>query len=156
LGNCPEYPGRVPTFTFTCIARPSRSCATVATSPGFFWRRNTSGAGDLPANVIESRRECSVVLSLAEDKRVTTQSQDSMPGWRNHPWLGGHLFPENRNKFPVEELLKYNRQYVAWLPDGSGIRASGPDMITVWKQIESSGDDPSLYCYEYITDETYV
>ncbi len=87
---------------------------------------------------------------------MSEQGQDGVPWWRNHPWQGRHLFRENRSKFPTEELLKYNRQYVAWIPDGSGIRDSGPDMFTVWKQIEASGDDPSLYCYEYITDETYA
>jgi hypothetical protein len=76
--------------------------------------------------------------------------------WRSHPWYGGHLFAENRNNFPAEELRKYNGLYVAWIPDGSDIRASGPDMIDVWKQIEAEGDDPQLYCYEYITDEAFI
>ncbi len=85
-----------------------------------------------------------------------SEQENGVPWWRNHPWLGGHLFTENRTKHLEEVFRKYNRQYVAWFPDGSGIRDSGPDMLTVWKQIEASGDDPSLYSYEYITDESYI
>lgn len=52
---------------------------------------------------------------------MSEQSQNGVPWWRNNPWYGLHMFRENRDKFPAEELLKYNRQYIAWIPDGSGI-----------------------------------
>ena len=51
---------------------------------------------------------------------MNTPLQD-VPWWRNHPWMGRHLYWENRNKFPLEELLKYNNKHVAWFPDGSGV-----------------------------------
>jgi hypothetical protein len=71
--------------------------------------------------------------------------------------MGRHLFAENRRKFPGEELLtKYNRKYVAWYPDGSGIHDSDPDPIVLRERIEASGDDPAWYLIEYITDEMYI
>jgi hypothetical protein len=87
---------------------------------------------------------------------MSSQPQDRNQWWRHHPWQGRHLFRENRNKFPAEELLKYNRMYVAWYPDGSGILDADPDEITLWERIKASGDDPFLYLIEYISDETYV
>ena len=86
---------------------------------------------------------------------MSEPKQDEVPWWRNHPWMGHHVFAENRNKFPAKELLKYNRQYVAWLPDGSGIHDSDPDPKALWDRLEASVDEPGLYCIEYITDETY-
>jgi hypothetical protein len=34
---------------------------------------------------------------------------------------------ENRNKFPMDELLKYDGKHVAWFLDGSGIRDADED-----------------------------
>jgi hypothetical protein len=87
---------------------------------------------------------------------VSDQKPEEEQWWRSHPWQGRHLFAENRRKFPGEELLKYNRQYVAWYPDGSGIFDSDADPDLLWKRLEASGDDPATYCIEYITDETYI
>jgi hypothetical protein len=87
---------------------------------------------------------------------MSTETQDGVPWWRNHPWHGRHLFAENRSRFPPEELLKYNHRYVAWYPDGSGIHDSDPDSLVLRERIKASGDDPAWYLIEYITDETYI
>ena len=87
---------------------------------------------------------------------MSEQSQDGVPWWRNDPWNGRHLFYENRSKFPAEELMKYNRQYVAWFPDGSGIFDHDPDPIALQERIRGTGDDVALYLIEYITDEAFI
>jgi hypothetical protein len=52
------------------------------------------------------------------------------------------MFLQNRSRFPVEELRKYNGQYVAWIPDGSGIHDSDTDPIALQDRIKASGDEP--------------
>ncbi len=87
---------------------------------------------------------------------MSEQSQNGVPWWRNDPWNGRQMFHENRNKFPAEELAKYNRQYVAWFPDGSGIFDADPDPIALQERIKASGDDIAMYLIEYITDEAFI
>jgi hypothetical protein len=84
-----------------------------------------------------------------------SEQQDGVPWWRNDPWNGRQMFHENRGKFPVEELLKYNNKYVAWFPDGSGIYDSDPDPDALRERIRAAGDEVALYCIEYITDEAF-
>jgi hypothetical protein len=86
---------------------------------------------------------------------MNPQPQD-IPWWRHHPWMGRHLFAENRNRFPLEELLKYNNMHVAWFPDGSGIRDADEDGLVLWQRIEASGDDPSWYTYEFVSNEPMI
>ena len=87
---------------------------------------------------------------------MSEPKQAEVPWWRNDPWFGGHLFYENRNKFPGEELLKYDHMHIAWNPDGSGIRDADEDRVVLWKRIKASGDDPQWYHYEYFsTDEIF-
>jgi hypothetical protein len=81
---------------------------------------------------------------------MSEQPADQLPWWRHHPWLGGHLFAENRSK-NAHLLLPYNNQHVAWFPDGSGIRDADPDMLALRQRIEASGEDPSWYCYEFFS-----
>jgi hypothetical protein len=76
--------------------------------------------------------------------------QQDIPWWRNHPWLGRHLFRENRENFPREELLKYHNKHVAWFPDGSGIRDADEDGMVLMERLKASGDDLSWYNYEYV------
>src|SRR5262249_48482005 len=84
------------------------------------------------------------------------QQQQDVPWWRNHPWMGRHLFRENRNKVPLEELAKYFNKHVAWFPDGSGVRDSDVDRQALWDRIEASGDDPSWYSYEFVEDTSHL
>jgi hypothetical protein len=87
---------------------------------------------------------------------MSDTKQDSVPWWRNDPWMGGHLFAENRRKFPPEELRKYNGQFVAWFPDGSGIRDADPDQFVLQDRIKASGEELYWYSIEYISDEMYI
>jgi hypothetical protein len=88
---------------------------------------------------------------------MSEQSKDAAPWWRTDPWNGRHLFYENRNKFPLEELMKYKGQYVAWFPDGSGIFAADPDPMSLRERIKASGDEVAMYLIEYIDiGETYI
>src|SRR5262245_30878234 len=77
--------------------------------------------------------------------------QGNVPWWRNHPWLGRHLFAENRNK-NCHLLLPYDNMTVAWFPDGSGIRDVDIDETALRERIKASGDDPDWYNYEYVRD----
>jgi hypothetical protein len=87
---------------------------------------------------------------------MSTQQPPFEDPWRNHPWRGMHMFAENRNTFPAEELLKYLGKYVAWYPDGSHIFDSDPDYQTLLARVEASGDDPIWYRIEYIGDEGQI
>lgn len=69
---------------------------------------------------------------------------------RDIPWIDGRLVNENRNKYPMEELLKYAGQYVAWSLDGSCILASGGDELEMEKHLKEIGIDPSQVIGEYI------
>jgi hypothetical protein len=76
---------------------------------------------------------------------------ESVPfDWRNDPWLGGHLRAANQAKYPPEKLLPYLGQVVAWYPDGHDIWGADPNMYTLMKRIEASGDNPELYVYDYL------
>ena len=86
---------------------------------------------------------------------MSGQSQDAVPWWRNHPWLGRHLFEENRRK-NLHLLDAYHNMHVAWFPDGSGIRDADPDPIALHERIKASGEDPSWYNYEYVTDVMFI
>jgi hypothetical protein len=77
---------------------------------------------------------------------------NGLPWWRSDPWLGGHLFGENRNK-NAHLTVPYNNMYIAWFPDGSGIRDADVDRVVLWERIKGAGDDPSWYCYEYIEND---
>ena len=87
---------------------------------------------------------------------MSEQTQDGVPWWRNDPCFGGRKFLENRSRFPMETLEKYNGQYVAWIPDGSGIHDSDPDRTALEERIRAAGDEPAIYHIEYISDETYI
>lgn len=86
---------------------------------------------------------------------MNPQPQD-LPWWRKHPWLGRHLFRDNRDKFPQEELAKYNNKHVAWFPDGSGIRDADEDGEVLVERLKASGDDLSWYNFEYVTIDPHL
>jgi hypothetical protein len=86
---------------------------------------------------------------------MSEQTQDGVPWWRKDPWYCGEMFLKNRSTFPMETLAKYVGQYVAWIPDGSGIYDSDIDQDALEDRIKALGDHPMMYHIEYISDETY-
>ena len=87
---------------------------------------------------------------------MSEQKQPERPWWLDDPWRGTHLFDENRGKHLAEVFEKYNRKFVAWYPDGSGIHDSDEDWEALWNRLKASVELPEMYLIEYITDETYV
>jgi hypothetical protein len=65
------------------------------------------------------------------------------------PWLGPEYF-ENRHKFPIDELIKYEDQYIAWSWDGSRVLASDADRNELDRKLEAAGIDPSRVVHEFI------
>ena len=65
------------------------------------------------------------------------------------PWPDPN-FDENRRKFPLDELAKYDGLHIAWSWDGSRIVASGADMEEVERKVIASGIDPSRVVYSYV------
>jgi hypothetical protein len=51
-------------------------------------------------------------------------------------------FRRNQSRFPLEELEKYNGQYVAWSEDGTRILAADADPVRVDAMIRAAGYDP--------------
>jgi len=86
---------------------------------------------------------------------MSAQPQAEVPWWRNHPWLGRHLFAENRTK-NLHLLKDYKDMHVAWFPDGSGIRDADADLDVLEQRIRASGEDVNWYNFEYVTDLCYI
>jgi hypothetical protein len=59
-------------------------------------------------------------------------------------------FIEGRNSVPLEQLLPYAGQYVAWSPDGKRIVASGEDRDVLTQKLQSAGISISQVVYDYI------
>jgi hypothetical protein len=57
---------------------------------------------------------------------------------------------ENRQRFPVEQLVPHYGKFVAWSPDGTRIVASGNEREEVWKKLEDAGLDPSQFVNDFI------
>jgi hypothetical protein len=87
---------------------------------------------------------------------MSEQTQDGGPWWPRFTAEVGRKWLENRSTYPMETLAKYNGQYVAWIPDGSGIYDADPNRIALEERIRAAGDEPACYHIEYITDETYI
>ena len=50
-------------------------------------------------------------------------------------------YPQNRARFPVEELRKYNGRWVAFSADGQRIVASGDDLTALAEHLRTAGED---------------
>src|SRR5262249_31771776 len=86
----------------------------------------------------------------AQKKEKTMKPEQPSYDWRTDPLLGAQHFDENRSKFPVEQLIPYAGQTIAWYPDGSGIAGADPDGHALWKRLREAGEDPSNYVFEDI------
>lgn len=86
---------------------------------------------------------------------MSETKSDGRPWWRDHPWLGRHLFDENRTK-NLHLLDQYMNQCVAWYPDGSGIRDADPDEGALRERLKAAGEDLFWYNFEYVSDQHEV
>lgn len=66
------------------------------------------------------------------------------------------LYLENRGKFPLEELMNYGNQWVAWSADGSTIIAHHEDLLEVGRRIKEAGIDSTNVVLELIPAEGEV
>src|SRR5262249_59300620 len=62
------------------------------------------------------------------------------PNGRDIPWLGRDFF-ENQKNFPLEELAKYQGQYVAWSFDGKSVVMSDSDEAELYRKLDAAGID---------------
>jgi hypothetical protein len=61
------------------------------------------------------------------------------------------IFIKNRQAFPVEGLMKYAGQWVAWSPDGTKIVAgSSESEEAVWDAVIAAGYDPHECVFSYM------
>lgn len=58
---------------------------------------------------------------------------------------------ENRNNYPVEELMKYQDKWVAWTPDSSRIIAGADDINDLEPAVVAAGMEMSEVVFEYIS-----
>jgi hypothetical protein len=59
-------------------------------------------------------------------------------------------FRENQSKVPLEELMNYNGQYVAWSDDGTHILASDSDHEALYARLHAKGYDMGETLIAYI------
>jgi hypothetical protein len=61
------------------------------------------------------------------------------------------VFIKNRQSFPLEELMKYAGQWIAWSPDGTHIVAgSSESEEAVWDAVIAAGYDPHECVFSYM------
>jgi hypothetical protein len=61
------------------------------------------------------------------------------------------IFIKNRQEFPLEELMKYAEQWVAWSPDGTKIvAASSESGEALWDLVLAAGYDPRECVISYM------
>jgi hypothetical protein len=62
-------------------------------------------------------------------------------------------YETNRAKIPLDELMKHDRQWVAFRRDGSRILASAPTIAELEARLVAAGQDPQNAAYERIEFE---
>jgi hypothetical protein len=60
------------------------------------------------------------------------------------------LFLPNREAFPLEELDRYQDQYVAFNPEGTKIIAATAQLDTIFDLIRAAGYDPANCPIEFV------
>jgi hypothetical protein len=60
------------------------------------------------------------------------------------------LFQKNRRAFPLEELVPYRGQWVAFSSDGSRIIAGAESLGRLEDQLEALGQDAQEVGFEYV------
>ena len=59
-------------------------------------------------------------------------------------------FEQNRQKYTIDELRKYQGKWVAFSADGSRVLASDEDLIEVNRSLIAAGHDPQQAPLEFI------
>jgi len=70
---------------------------------------------------------------------------------RPAPWIDAR-FLENQRKFPVDELLRYQGQYIAWSWDGSNILAADVNRRALDQKLRDAGIDPLQVIHDFVED----
>jgi hypothetical protein len=65
-------------------------------------------------------------------------------------------FIENQNRFPAEELAKYEVMFVAWSRDGTQILAADKDYIRLYRSVAAAGHDMKEIMIEGIVSGTHL
>ena len=60
-------------------------------------------------------------------------------------------FRENQSKVPLEELMRYNGQYVAWSDDGTHILDSDPDGVALYSRLHEKRYDMGEILIAYMS-----
>lgn len=72
-------------------------------------------------------------------------------GTPQDPWTNPK-FQENQRNFPVEKLLPYKGQHIAWSWDGSQIVAAAVDRAALDQKLCAAGIDPLKVIYDFVED----
>jgi hypothetical protein len=62
----------------------------------------------------------------------------------------------NRNRFPFEELLKYEGQHVAWSLDGARILAGDEDPMKLLAKLNAAGYKSDDYVLSFVDFESQI
>ncbi len=73
------------------------------------------------------------------------------PEFPRDPWTT-RQFHENQRKYPVEKLLSYKGQHIAWSWDGVEIVAAAEDPESLDKKLCEIGIDPLKVVYDFVED----
>ena len=83
------------------------------------------------------------LLDLGE-LQMHTQTQPT-------PWTDPR-FVENQRTFPVQELLRFQGQHIAWSWDGARILAADVDRSALDRKLRNAGIDPLSVIHDFVED----
>ena len=68
------------------------------------------------------------------------------------PWIDLSEFQKNNTEVPLEVLLPYVGQYVAWSLDGTRILASPPSREELSQRLREIGIETGTVVFDYVSD----
>ena len=75
-----------------------------------------------------------------EEGQAASEQQSEYP---QIPWITSQSI-ENRQNFPLEELIPYEGKYVAWDWERTAVLACDDDWGGVWDKVKAMGHDPQF------------